>query len=129
MRHVLALVLLCARWGVVAIAWAVLASSLLATLLSAWAIHLGVGYSVGQQFRDNVDTVLLSLPVAAACWLLLGLMGNGIPALCLVTVGSAALYVTGAWIVRHPTLSTAWDMVRALYPHSASSRQDTGGRQ
>lgn len=47
----IALILLCAPFGVVAIAWSVLLSSIVSSMFSAWALHVGAGYRIEGRYR------------------------------------------------------------------------------
>src|SRR5690348_10904103 len=99
------LILACSPGGPMAIAWAVLASSLIAVLINTWYTRKLLGYGALAQLRDQAGTLLLSGVAALAGWLVLHWMYPGTPAMIAAIFAAATVYLIGALIGRHKALS------------------------
>ena len=110
------LIVACSPGGPIAIAWAVLASSVFAVALNTWYTHKLLGYGVLAQLRDQVGTLFLSALAALAGWLVLRWMHSGAPAMIAAIVAAAAAYLAGASIGRHPALREMVELGRTLRP-------------
>jgi O-antigen/teichoic acid export membrane protein len=123
------LILACSPGGPMAIAWAVLASSLFAVVVNTWYTHRLLDYGVLAQVRDQAGTLLLTALAALAGWLVLHWMQPGAPAMVAAIALAAAVYLGGAFAGRHPALREMLELARALRSARSPARAlDDGPR-
>ena len=107
-------IIACSPAGPVAIAWAVLASSLFAVAINTWYTHKLLGYGALAQLHDQAGTLLLSAPAALAGWLVLRCMPAGTLAMLAAIVVAAVVYVGGAALARNRALADLLELSRTL---------------
>lgn len=98
------LIILFSPGGAVAVAWAVLISSLIAVVINTHYTGKLLGYGLWAQLIEQRGTVALSSLAAFAGWLGLRLVSNGEVALLLAVTTAALVYVAGAAVTAHPAL-------------------------
>lgn len=115
-KHVVSigLILACSPGGPIAIAWAVLASSMIAVAINTWYTHKFLGYGALAQLRDQAGTLLLSALAALAGWLVLHSMKAGLLAMLLAIATAAVVYLAGAGLSRHRALTDFMALARTL---------------
>lgn len=102
--------------GPVAIAWAVLASSVFGAVVNTWYSHKLLGYGALAQLHDQSLTLLLVLVAAVVGWLALHMVETGSLAMVWAIAMSAVAYVTGAFLLRHKALTDILEIVRSIRP-------------
>lgn len=110
------LILACSPGGPMAIAGAVLVSSLFAVVINTWYTHRLLGYGVLAQLRDQAGTLLLTALAGLAGWLVLHWLRSGVPAMLAAIAAAAAVYLVGAYLGRHPALREILELARTLSP-------------
>lgn len=121
----IAAILACSPFGPVAIAWSVLASSLLGVFINTWFSRRLIGYGPAEQLRDQLPTLLLSLTAALAGWSILHWMSTGIVSLSLAILIAAACYFVGAYLFRVPALIELIALMRTMHsPSLAGTHRD-----
>jgi hypothetical protein len=110
-----------------AIAWAVLASSIFMVLVNTWYSRKLLGYGVLDQLRDQAGTLLLSGMAALAGWLVLHWMRAGTLAMLSAIAAAVVVYLSGAVIGRHPALRELFELARTLRPPRAQAPKIKGG--
>ena len=110
----IALVCACSPLGPVAVAWAVLASSLFAAVINTWYSHKLLGYGAFAQLQDQSGSLLLSALAALAGWLVLALMPAGPLAMVVAIVAAFVVYLAAAILGRHKALEDIAGLLRAL---------------
>ena len=105
-KHVvsISLIFACSLGGPTAIAWAVLASSMIAVAINTWYTHKLLGYGVLAQLHDQVGTLMLSAFAALAGWSVMRLLNVGVWSMLLAITTAAVVYLAGAALIRHPAL-------------------------
>lgn len=108
------LVLLAAPRGAMAVAWAVLASSVacvwINTRHSRRLLHCGLQV----QLRDLAPGLLLALAAGAAAWWASGTTGRALPDLVLAVAAAIATYAAGAAMLRIQAWRDLVDFIHAL---------------
>lgn len=115
------LILACSPRGPLAIAWAVLASSLIAVAINTWYTHELLGYGALAQLRDQTHTLLLSALAALAGWLVLHWLPPGTQAMFAAIAAAVIIYVGGAALSRHRALSDLLELGRTLRMGNATT--------
>lgn len=115
----IALIVACSPGGPIAIAWAVLASSLFAVVINTWYTHKLLDYGALVQLRDQAGTLLLSLFAALAGWLVLHWIRTGTLGMASAILAAVVVYVAGAVIGRHPALKDMLEVAQSLRPTRA----------
>lgn len=105
------LIVACSAYGAMAIAWAVLASSVFGVVVNTWYSHKLLGYGVFAQFRDQFATLLLSAVAAGVAWLASHWIKHAPEALAVAIVAAAAAYFGGAALCK----VAAWRELRELF--------------
>lgn len=108
------LVVAVSRQGAMAIAWAVLGSSLLAVVVNTWYSHKLLDYGVLAQLRDQSATLALSAVAAAAAWLTSHWLTHASLALVVAILVAAAVYFGGAVLGRVAAWRELLDLARAM---------------
>jgi len=120
------LVIACSPFGPIAIAWAVLASSLFAVALNTWYTHKLLGYGAVAQLHDQAGTLLLSALAGLAGWLVLRAMPAGTFAMAVAIIVAMIVYLAGAVLGQHRALSDLLDLVRTLRSRAVSPHDVDG---
>lgn len=123
----ISLILACSPGGPMAIAWAVLASSIFMVLVNTWYSRKLLGYGVLDQLRDQTSTLLLSAVAALAGWLVLHWMRTGTPAMLSAIAAAVVVYLSGAFVGRHPALREIFELARTLRSSPAQAQGIEGG--
>ena len=115
------LVLACSPFGPVAIAWAVLVSSLFAVAINTWYTRKLLGYGALAQLHDQAGTLLLSALAALAGWLVLHAMPAGTFAMAMAIVVAMIVYIGGAVVGRHRAVADLLGLARTLRAGDAAA--------
>jgi len=83
-------------YGVLAVAWAVLVSSVFGVIVNTWYSHKLLNYGVLAQLRDQSATLLLSAVAAAVAWLASHWLAHAPLALTVAILAAATAYLGGA---------------------------------
>jgi O-antigen/teichoic acid export membrane protein len=113
------LIVACSPGGPIAIAWAVLVSSIFALLINTWYTRKLLNYGVLAQLRDQAGTLFLSLLAALAGWLVLHWIPAGPAGMASAIAAAVAVYVAGAFACRHPALGDMLELAQSLRPERA----------
>ena len=118
------LTLIAAYFGVIAVAWSVLLSSLLCVAINTWHSHKLLGYGMGAQVRESLPILLLTLPAAIVAWLVLS--SNTVTAthLTIAVLAAAATYVAGAALFKPQAWLDLLDFMRDLHARNAAVTRD-----
>jgi len=108
------LILLFSPGGPIAIAWAVLASSLFAVAANTWYSGKLLGYGALAQLRDQRGTLTLSALAALPGWAVLHWTVPSIPSMAFAVAVAAATYLVGAIVGRHAALADIVGLWRTL---------------
>lgn len=98
------LILACSPGGVIAIAGAVMTSSLIGVIVNTWYTGKLLGYTFWSQMMDQRNTFLLTMLAAGVGWAILHWNRPGIAATIAAFSASACTYLVVAWTSRDPTL-------------------------
>jgi hypothetical protein len=110
-----------------AIAWAVLASSLFGVLVNTWYSHTLLGYGVLAQLRDQSATLLLAAVAAGTAWLASHWLTHAPVALAVAVAAAAATYFGGAALGKMAAWRELLDLLRALRSRGAVRATPLGG--
>lgn len=121
------LIVVCSFYGAMAIAWAVLASSVFGVGVNTWYSHKLLGYGVLAQLQDQSATLLLSAMAAGVAWLASHWLTHAPVALAVAVMAAAATYFGGAALGK----ATAWrellDILHTLRSRNAAPNGPVGG--
>lgn len=123
------LVVACSFYGAMAIAWAVLASSLFGVLVNTWYSHKLLGYGVLAQLQDQSATLLLSAVAAGVAWLASHWLAHAPLALAVAIVAAAAVYFGGAAAGRVAAWRELLDLLHALRSQNGLRPGQIGDQQ
>lgn len=101
-------------YGVMAIAWAVLASGLFGVIVNTWYSHKLLGYGVVAQLGDQSATLLLSACAALVAWLVSHWLTHAPLALAVAIVSAATTYFGAAALFKVSAWRELLDVLRAL---------------
>lgn len=110
-------------WGPMAIAWAVLAGSILAVFINTHYSRKLLGYGVFAQMADQSSTFVLSAAAAAIGFAVLHWTSYGPFAMIGAVMASAAIYLTLAALTRQTALIGLLTVVRTLRAKPETSEQ------
>lgn len=113
--------------GAMAIAWAVLASSVFGVIINTWYSRKLLGYGVLAQLRDQAATLLLSAIAACAAWLASHWLAHAPLALTVAIVAAAAAYLGGAVLWRVAAWQELLELVSALRSRNPAHIDPLGG--
>ena len=99
------LILALSPFGPLAIAWAVLVSSLVAVAINAWYSHKLLNYGLEAQLSDLASTLLLSALAAMTGWLAQRFLPPDVISVLLALAFPAIAYLGGAALTRHRALA------------------------
>jgi len=105
------LIVLCAPWGTLAIAWAVVGGSFIAAVFNAHYTKALLGYGLLQQLADQRGTCLLSIVAGLVGWLVLRFQ-EGVMGLFAAIVAAALAYLGCAVVLRLAALSDIASLLR-----------------
>ena len=112
--------------GVIAIAWAVLASGLFAVAINTWYSKKLLGYGVAAQLRDQSATLLLSAGAAGVAWLVSHWLTHATLALAVAIVAAAMTYFGAAALFRVTAWRELLEMLKALRTSNPASAETAG---
>ena len=110
----LSLVIATSPWGPVAVAWAVLASSLVSAFINTHYSRHMLGYGLRAQIFDQRLTLLLCAIAAAAGWTILHWTRASLWHTLSAIAAAAAIYIGGAFLFRNKALDDLKEVGRAL---------------
>jgi O-antigen/teichoic acid export membrane protein len=111
----ISLIVACSPWGPMAIAWAVLASSVFSVAINTWYSKKLLGYGALAQLADQNGTLALSLIAAAAGWAVLHWTHPGLlPTLAAIMV-AMFVYLGAAIIFHNQAFRDLLDLYRTLF--------------
>lgn len=101
-------------YGVLAVAWAVLASNLFGVIVNTWYSHKLLNYGVLAQLQDQSATLLLSAIAAGVAWLASHWLVHAPLALAVAILAAATTYFGGAALGRVTAWRELLEMTNAL---------------
>jgi hypothetical protein len=110
-----------------AIAWAVLASSVFGVIINTWYSRKLLSYGVLAQLGDQAATLLLSTIAACAAWLASHWLVHAPLALMAAIVAAATAYFGGAMLWRVAAWRELLELVVALRSHSPARIDSLSG--
>jgi O-antigen/teichoic acid export membrane protein len=110
----IALIIVAAKGGPVAIAWAVFASSLFAVVTNTWYSKRLLGYGALAQLRDQTGTFVLATIAGLSGWVIMHWTHPGIISTLGAIAIAGATYLGGAVIARHAALADIIGLWRTL---------------
>lgn len=113
--------------GAMAIAWAVLASSVFGMVVNTWYSHKLLDYGVLAQLRDQSATLLLSALAAGVAWLASHWLTRAPVALVVAIVAAAATYFVAAALCRVTAWRELLELLRALHSGGPLRTDPLGG--
>lgn len=108
------LIVACSPWGPMAIAWAVLAGSILAVFINTHYSRKLLGYGAFAQMADQSSTFVLSAAAATVGFAVLHWTSYGPLAMIGAVMASAAVYLTLAALTRQTALTGLLAIARTL---------------
>ncbi|MDO1527788.1 lipopolysaccharide biosynthesis protein [Fulvimonas sp. R45] len=115
------LIVIASFHSVLAVAWAVLISSLCAVVINTWYSKKLLGYGIVAQLGDQLGTLALSAVAALIGWLVLHYAQGVKFDFLFAIVAAAATYIAGAIISRQRALRDLAELMRALYHGNPAS--------
>ena len=110
----IALIVISASWGVLAIAWSVLASSVIALAINAHYCGKLLGYGVIPQLRDQLATLLLTSIALLPGWLIFHWSSSSAVSALLALGASALAYLLIAVVTRNSALAGVISLLRVM---------------
>jgi O-antigen/teichoic acid export membrane protein len=110
----LALIVASARFGPMAMARAILASSLIGVAINSWYSRRFLGYGTLAQLQDQSATLILSSAAAGVAWLASHWLTYAPLALAVAIVAAALTYLAGAIFGKLAAWRDLLDLLRAL---------------
>lgn len=117
----IALIVVSARWGVLAIAWSVVASSVVALAVNAHYCGRLLGYGLIPQLRDQSTTLFLTIAAALTGWTVLHWTSPSPGNMLLATAVAATAYLLIALLTRNTALAGIISMLRAIKASESTS--------
>ena len=114
--------------GAMAVAWAVLASSLFGVVVNTWYSHKLLGYGVLAQLHDQSATLALSAVAAGIAWLASHWLNNPPLALAVAVVAATSAYFGIAAFCGVTAWRELLGVVRALTSRDAAPIDSAGDR-
>lgn len=115
------LVLVASPWGAMAIAWAVLASSLVSVVVNTHYSRKLLGYGAFAQLADQSATFGLSGLAAAVGWIILHWLAAGPVTMIAAIAASALVYLALAKVTRNQAMSGLLALARSLLARSPAT--------
>lgn len=122
----LALIIVSGPFGPMAMAWAILASSLFGVVVNTWCSRKLLGYDTLAQFQDQSATLLLSAVAAGVAWLASHWLAYAPLALAVAVVAAAAAYIGGAIVGKVAAWRELLDLLHALRSRDVVRINPTG---
>ena len=110
----IALILISAKWGVLAIAWSVLASSIVALAVNAHYCGRLLGYGLIPQLRDQSTTLFLTTAATLTGWVILNWTETSYAHTLLSISAAATTYLLIALLSRNTALAGIISMLREI---------------
>jgi O-antigen/teichoic acid export membrane protein len=109
-------ILIAAQWGILAIAWASVASAVISFLINTHYSHKFVGYGAMKQLRDLAPYLALTAVMAAIVVLIAHTFSWLTPGkrLLVEVTGGAVFYIGIAHVLRLPAVGFAFHVLRSL---------------
>jgi O-antigen/teichoic acid export membrane protein len=98
----IALLLIATRWGLLAIAWSTVASSVLSSVVDAGYVRKLLHCSAAQQTKQVLATFALTAFACAVGWGAFAFLAGGVAAMLIALAAAIAAYVGLAVAFRHP---------------------------
>lgn len=117
------LIVACSPWGPMAIAWAVLAGSILAVFINTHYTRKLLGYRVFAQMADQSSTFVLSAVAATVGFAVLHWTRYGPLAMIGAVIASAVVYLALAALTRQTALTGLLSIARTLRTKPEASGQ------
>lgn len=114
------LVLAASILGMLAVAWAVLASSLISVLINTRHSHRLFGCGLLPQLRELFPSFLLTLLAAAVAWLASGFVGDALSSFSIAVATAMITYLAGAMTFRLQAWHDLLEFLRTLCTASPS---------
>jgi O-antigen/teichoic acid export membrane protein len=111
----ISLIVTCSPGGPIAIAWAVLASSLFAVAINTWYSKKLLGYGVIAQLRDQLPTLAITALAALGGWLVLHWLQSGTTAMIVAVFSAALVYLGASALLRNAALMEIVELFRTLW--------------
>jgi O-antigen/teichoic acid export membrane protein len=124
----IALILASSPWGPLAIAWAVLASSVIAVGLNAYYTKQLLNYGPLAQLTDQAATFLLSATAAIVGWSVLHWLQPGMLGMTAAITASALVYLLLAWFTHNPALTGLLSLLRSLRDNPGAAAAEHASR-
>lgn len=117
------LIIACAPWGPIAIAWAVLGGSILSVFINSHYSRKLLGYGALSQLADQSPTFALSTAAAIVGWAVLHWTNFGPQSMLGAIAASAAVYLLLAALTRNTALAGLLSIARTLRTKSEATGQ------
>jgi len=114
------LIVIASFHSVLAVAWAVLISSLCAVVINTWYSKKLLGYGIIAQLGDQLGTLALSAAAALTGWLVLHWIHGAEFGFLFAIAAAAVVYIAGAVISRQRALRDLAELMRTLFHNPAS---------
>jgi O-antigen/teichoic acid export membrane protein len=98
------LLLLTASWGLSAMAWSTVITSMISYLLNAYVVGKRIGYDALAQFIDMVPTAMATLGAAIVAWCSATWLPSSPWNMCAGAALAAAAHVSIGWALGHPAV-------------------------
>lgn len=121
--------ILCAMWfGVIWIALAPVAMSILATIVNIFPNKKLIGYTLKEQMMDFLPNLLLSVTMSFGCWLLskllLGLGLLDIYVILICVIAGAIYYILGSIIFKNKSYIYIVDSLRDFFKKAKHKKEE-----
>lgn len=117
------LVLAASPWGPLAIAWAVLASSIISVVINTHYPRKLLGYGAFAQIADQAATFAMSAIAAAVGWATMHWSASGSGGMITAIAASAVVYLALAKLTHNAAMSGLLALVRTLLPRPRAARE------
>lgn len=108
-------VLLSTMWfGVMAMAYSLLVTSVLCQLINSWPNRKLLDYKYSEQFKDMLPQILLSLTMGAIVYCVSFLNLSDIATLCIQVPLGAAIYFGASWIFKLESFKYVLDVLKGF---------------
>lgn len=99
-----ALLLASAPWGLPAMAWSTVITSLVSYLLNAYVVSKRIGYDALAQLRDLLPTALATIGAAIVAWSCSAWLPSSLWSLCAGAALAGATHLAIGWALGHPAV-------------------------
>lgn len=122
----LAFIVASGPFGPMAMAWAILASSLFGVIVNTWYSRKLLGYGILPQFQDQSATLLLSAAAAGVAWLASHWLAYAPLALAVAVLAAAATYLGGGALGKVTAWRELLEVLRTLRSRTAAPNGPVG---